>query len=85
MECSPALCDGVLNGHALMASGPPMGRKSQDIAFGDGRALHQGVAIYHLTELELAMALLSGERASWHAKDQAIVCCFTPKTGTAWT
>ena len=68
-----------------MASGPPMGRKSQDIAFGDGRALHQGVAIHHLTELELAMALLSAEGASRHAQDQASVCGFTPKTGTAWT
>ena len=62
-----------------------MWRKGQDVAFWDGRPLHQGVAIHHLTELELSMALLSAERASWHAQDQAIVCGFTPKTGTAWT
>jgi hypothetical protein len=62
-----------------------MSRKGQDVAFGDGRALHQGEAIHHLTELELAMALLSAEGASRHAQDQAIVGRFTPKTGTAWT
>jgi hypothetical protein len=62
-----------------------MGRKGQDVAFGDGRALHQGVAINHLTDLELAMSLLSTKGASWHAQDQAIVCGFTPKTGTART
>jgi hypothetical protein len=61
-----------------------MCRKGQDIAFWDGRALHKGVAIYHLTELELAMALLSAERGSWHAQDQAIVCCFTPQARTVW-
>jgi len=61
-----------------------MGRKCQDIAFWDGRALHQGVATYHLTELELAMALLSAEGASRHAQDQAIVGCFAPQARTVW-
>ena len=61
-----------------------MGRKGQDVAFWDGRALHQGVAIHHLTELELAMALLSAEGASRHAQDQAIVCGFAPQSRTVW-
>ena len=61
-----------------------MGRKGQDVAFWDGRALHQGVAINHLTYLELAMALLSAEGASRHAQDQAIVRGFTPQARTVW-
>ena len=61
-----------------------MCRKGQDIAFWDGRALHKGVAINLLTDLELAMSLLSTKGASRHAHDQAIVCGFTPKTVTVW-